>query len=352
MNESSALGPQKKLAAGQAGSPGRSIQRRTIVKGAAWSLPVLATAAAVPMAAASGTPCVGGAFDSPGTHFYKVPAGVTSLKFEVAGGGGGGDFINYGTNGPGGAGALIVGVLSVVPGETLTLIVGGGGQGVYKQGLGGKGFGNGGNATNVGGVWYGPASGGGAGSAILRATTPLVVAGGGGGAGGGEGTVAYFISSTGAGAAGPTPGDGAPTAVTTNAGNTFTVNGGGAASGANGGAAGLASTTGAFSATSPGAAGGGFGTGANGGGNGASSKPGTNYEGAGGGGYAGGGSGGAAVRYGDYQNTGGNGGAGSSFTGGSGVAVSSVLSAGNGGHSTTTFTDVDGGPGYIRIACP
>lgn len=37
---------------------GRRIDRRTVVKGAAWSVPVIAAAAAVPMAAASGTPQV------------------------------------------------------------------------------------------------------------------------------------------------------------------------------------------------------------------------------------------------------------------------------------------------------
>ena len=346
---------QRESAGDLGGSPSRPIQRRTIVKGAAWSLPVLAAAVAVPAHAASGTPCVGATYNSPGTYTYAVPAGRTTLNFEIAGGGGGADFLNaQGTTGPGGSGALIAGALAVTPGQTLTLIVGGGGQGVHKQGLGGKGFGNGGNATNVGGVWYGPASGGGAGSAILLGATPLVVAGGGGGAGFGEGILPYLVGSpTGAGSAGPNPTDGALISVTTSAGIAFTVNGGSAANGSAGGAARPASTTGNFAATLPGATGGGFGTGANGGGNGGNSNPGSNYQGAGGGGYAGGGSGGATERLGsDYTNIGGNGGAGSNFVGGPGVAVSSILSAGNGGPAGSPSANIDGGPGYVRIICP
>lgn len=354
MDESKTSKLQEKSASHPGGSPSRSVQRRTIVKGAVWSLPVLAAAAAVPAHAASGTPCVGATYTSVGTYTYTVPAGRTTLNFEIAGGGGGADFLNaQGTAGPGGSGALISGALAVTPGQILTLIVGGGGQGVDKQGLGGKGFGNGGNATNVGGVWHGPASGGGAGSAILLGATPLVVAGGGGGAGFGEGTVPYLAgSSTGAGSAGPNPTDGALVSVTTSAGNVFTVNGGGAANGPTGGAAGPASTTGNFTATASGTTGGGFGTGSNGGGNGADSRPGTNYQGAGGGGYAGGGSGGATERLGDYANVGGNGGAGSNFVGGPGVAVSSVLSAGNGGPAGSPTANIDGGPGYVRLICP
>jgi len=186
------------------GSPSRTIQRRTIVKGAAWSLPVLAAAAAVPMAAASTPACATQKTfftlpDSPSaegiTTWFVVPPKVTSLTVIVAGGAGGATRGNWTIRG--GDGGLVTATIPVTPGETLDLVVGQGGASRRNPNTatpsvvtGGQGFGNGGDADPSAGnpdsgpgTWWGGAAGG-AGSAISRGGQPLVVAGGGGGAGG------------------------------------------------------------------------------------------------------------------------------------------------------------------------
>ncbi|MDR6867944.1 hypothetical protein J2Y69_002552 [Microbacterium resistens] len=179
------------------------VQRRAVVKGAAWSIPVIAMAVASPMASASTTPvCRTVRVDAPlptgtgrvepasRTTTFTVPATVTRIDFAVAGGAGGGG------GGTGGSGALVTGVLSVVPGEVLTLTVGQGGwtdtrpSGTITRPevAGGQGYGDGGTVVEVArlndnGVLSSTDQGGsgGGGSAILSAGTPLVVAGGGGG---------------------------------------------------------------------------------------------------------------------------------------------------------------------------
>jgi cysteine-rich repeat protein len=99
---------------------------------------------------------------------FLVPAGVTSLDFEVMGAQGGGEY--------GGLGARVRGTLAVTPGETLDLFVGG------KGTMGGAAL-NGSFNGGGGGFWGG--AGGGA-SDIRREPYALpdrvVVAGGGGGA--------------------------------------------------------------------------------------------------------------------------------------------------------------------------
>ena len=99
---------------------------------------------------------------------FQVPAAISPAKLTVymwgAGGGSG--------TGSGGAGAFIQGMLTVTPGDTLTIIVGGGGV-VNGTGT----FGGGGDS----GAWD-SASGGGR-SAIQLSGTELVDVGGGGGAG-------------------------------------------------------------------------------------------------------------------------------------------------------------------------
>jgi hypothetical protein len=63
-------------------------------------------------------------FNSAGTTSWTVPAGVTKAKVHcVGGGGGGGAHTTYG----GGGGGYAQQVLSVTPGETLTLVIGAGG---------------------------------------------------------------------------------------------------------------------------------------------------------------------------------------------------------------------------------
>lgn len=74
-------------------------------------------------------------YTSPGTHTWTCPAGVTTARVTVAGGGGGGIAVKWKVNpsspkyagGKGGAGALNTTTLSVTPNHTYTITVGKGG---------------------------------------------------------------------------------------------------------------------------------------------------------------------------------------------------------------------------------
>ena len=79
------------------------------------------------------------------TQPYTVPAGVTSITVKMWGGGGSSGY----SGGTGGAGAYLSGTLSVVPGQVLNILVGGGGS---TNG----GYGGGGGAPQG----YGAAGGG------------------------------------------------------------------------------------------------------------------------------------------------------------------------------------------------
>lgn len=107
---------------------------------------------------------------------YVVPAGITAIHVKLWGAGGGRE---------GGSGAFVSGNLAVTPGETLTIIVGGGGILGPNSGLSASPYGGGGRA--VGDTFFGPPGAGGGRSAIRRGSTELVTAGaGGGGYGGGR----------------------------------------------------------------------------------------------------------------------------------------------------------------------
>jgi hypothetical protein len=128
-------------------------------------------------------------WSQPGTVTWTVPSGVTSITAKLWGAGGG-----AGNAGRGGAGAFVTGAIAVTPGETLTLVVPGGGRrrnntGTYPlSGLplirsdGGTGRGGGGGAFVCTDVSTG--GGGGGAAAVLRASTRLAVAAGGGGGSG------------------------------------------------------------------------------------------------------------------------------------------------------------------------
>jgi len=81
-----------------------------------------------------GTPGIGGGgggmqeFANSGTYTFTVPARVTHLTFEAWGGGGGVGFQPPQTWGPGGGGGggYTRGVVSVTPGDTLSVVVGAG----------------------------------------------------------------------------------------------------------------------------------------------------------------------------------------------------------------------------------
>jgi len=174
--------------------------RRTIIKGAAWSVPILAAAVAAPAQAASGctgTPVVKrvtGIGANKGVLTFTLPANARCITFVVEGAGGGGPGT---TTINGGSGARIEGSLTGCgSNRVLTLVAGGGGT----SHVGGDGFGRGGDPvpgvtpggySNVEVNW---GSGGGGGSAILIDSTPVVVAGGGGGSGSHSG---FWESNTG-----------------------------------------------------------------------------------------------------------------------------------------------------------
>ncbi len=118
-----------------------------------------------------------------GEQTLVVPAGVTSVHVTAVGGRGGGAFTG---GGAGGAAAEVEGELSVTPGETLYVEVGGNGRSELEGG--GGGFNGGGSGAPI------PFGAGGGGGATDVRTAPsgaglspdprLLVAGGGGGGGG------------------------------------------------------------------------------------------------------------------------------------------------------------------------
>ena len=196
-----------------------NISRRKVVAGAAWAAPVVAASAAVP-AFASSTECEyssapkfnisGQPSGAKDTVKFTVPAKVDKIKFEVAGGAGGGS-----AQVAGGSGALVTGVMPVKEGQVVELVAASGGvaylasePGVDSAAIwqtrpatGGKGYGNGGDVneqpvpadakarveaiapmpSDMKRYLYG-GSGGGS-SALVIDGTPIAVAGGGGGAG-------------------------------------------------------------------------------------------------------------------------------------------------------------------------
>jgi len=210
---------------------------------------------------------------------FVVPAGVTSVAAYVwAAGGGTGAFSSF----RGGAGGFSSGSIAVTPGDTLYIVVGGGGSdnsggASGPGGLGGwpnAGFGTQGDASGGGGGGY---SGIFSGSATPEQVNALLIAGGGGGGtgykggGGGGGTTGN------AGGNGGNPGLGGTQSAGGTAGNgdTSPPRAGGALTGGNAGGAGQDNPT------TPGVNdGGGGGSGYYGGGGGAS-------DGSGGGGGSG-----------------------------------------------------------------
>lgn len=224
-----------------------------------------------------------------GQQDWTVPDGVTTIAidaFGAQGGRGGGP-----TPSAGGLGGRVAATITVTPGESLAILVGGAGGdagdvgGTCAGGAGAAGF-NGGAA----GGDHGCASGGGGGASDVRSGGTdlgdrVVVAGGGGGGGGFSGVV---------GGAGGAGGDQTGAA-------------GGSPSAAGGGGGGTQSAGGAGGAGADDVNNGTAGASGDGGAGGSSASSG----GGGGGGYFGGGGGGAGL-VGD-EHPGGGGGGGSSF---------------------------------------
>jgi gliding motility-associated-like protein len=122
---------------------------------------------------------------------FTVPC-VSSITVTAWGAGGAGSGNDVQPGNVGGGGAYATSVITVTPGQVLTVYVGsGGGAGVNGAvrsggGAGGFGLGNGGTGGNTGPTGSsGGGGGGGGGTGIMNGGTILLVAGGGGGAGGG-----------------------------------------------------------------------------------------------------------------------------------------------------------------------
>lgn len=137
-------------------------------------------------------------------QFFTVPQGVTTIQVVLTGGGGGAgnrdDDATFSTLNYGKPGDVVSGAISVIPGESLQIYVGGGGSGgtwgsrATPGRPGGFGFGSGGASGNL--QVSGQGGGGGGASAIVRAAgnVVLAVAAGGGGGGGNGGTRATLAS--------------------------------------------------------------------------------------------------------------------------------------------------------------
>ncbi len=239
---------------------------------------------------------------------FVVPGGVTEITVKAWGaGGGGGAGGSSGAGGNGGGGGFAQATISVTPGESLNVYVGGGG-------------GNGNNSGNSG-----DGGGGGGLSGIDRGGTLLLVAPGGGGGGGGDNSSG--TSGGNAGAGGGTSGLGGSASSSANGGSGATSGAGGAGGtgGENSGSAGSFTTGGAGGD----GGGGGNGTGdannggANNGGDGGIRAGSYGAGGGGGAGYYGGGGGSSAT---GNDAGGGGGGGGSGYVTGS----STTLTAGSG----------------------
>jgi hypothetical protein len=276
---------------------------------------------------------------SPGS--FTVPVGVCQITVDAFGARAGAGFIADASAGatsapgrPGGpiaAQAVASGglgghesatVVSVTPGESLSVVVGGAGNGA-NGGTGGTGGfgafsgGNGGGHSTIGGQSGG--GGGGGASAVLRGTTPLVVAGGGGGAAG--------FNLAGSGGSGGGTG--------TNGANSSGSNATGGASGTNGGGGGGG---GSNTVNGDNQSGGTGGTGASA----------LDSGGGGGGGVTGGGGGGGNTV---ESSSGGGGGGGGSGTGPAGATFENGVRAGN-GVVTMTFDPANGGCATAAVITP
>lgn len=234
------------------------------------------------------------------TQSFVVPAGVTTVRATLIGGGGGGVIP--------GAGARVIADLTVTPGETLTIYVGDDPSSIAGGWPDGGNGSTGSNATTGGG--------GGGSSSVRRASTVLAIAGGGGGSG--SSSIGSYPPG---GAAGVVGGNGAA---------------GGSAAGVAGGGGGTQSAGGSGSAGAT------SGSSLNGGNGASAARPG---GGGGGGYYGGGGGGGTAIT----TQSGAAGGGGSSAVP-VGTHVSSTAGVGTGSGSVVIDWTAPSWTGTITAA--
>lgn len=128
-------------------------------------------------------------FDSPGTYDFKIPAGVYEIKVDACAGGGGGAGVavsqgnRQDKGGGGGGGAAVIGKkLSVIPGQTVQITVGNGGQGGTAGGNGRSR-----EATVIGNLLTLAGGSGGIANAVAASATGGASGGNGGGKGGDSG---------------------------------------------------------------------------------------------------------------------------------------------------------------------
>ena len=229
-----------------------------------------------------------------GLQHFVIPSGVYSLVVKIWGAAGGG--LTSLTSQKGGGGGYATDTIAVTPGETIDIIVGGGGGvGILAGGLGGYGGGGKGGSDAAG--YAGCYAAGGGGRSEISAVAGKVIAG----AGGGRGFEVTYTVGAGGGSDGTQSDD--PSARKGGYGTQIA----GGAAGAPSGNAGAADTGGA-----------------------GADAPAGNYRpgGGGGGGYYGGGGGGYVA-----SNLSGSGGGGSGklITGGGTLTAGSNFTPGNSG---------------------
>lgn len=212
-------------------------------------------------------------WSSPGTYYWTVPTGVSSISVSLYGGVGGEGNSYGGGLGVGGYGGEVTGNIAVSAGTTLTIVVGGNGGAASNTTGGGGGYSGGGS----GGSWdgttgpYGDGGGGGGGCTnLFNGGTLLASAPGGGGGGGGGLAGNGGNGGYGGGTSGSSGGSGA--------GSAYGGGGGGGTTGGGGGGGNSGGITGGWNAGGGGSGGGGGGDGGGGG---------CGFYGGGGGGEAG-----------------------------------------------------------------
>lgn len=191
---------------------------------------------------------------------WTVPAGVTSAYFDLLGAAGG-DFPGAPDFGHGGLGGETTGTVSLTPGTTVTILVGGEGVTPPTSSASGGGFNGGGTGAiggggasdiRIGGTGLGNrvlVAGGGGGSAAICVFPECSHGGSGGGTHGGDGTSTPFDGYGGAGGTQTAGGVGANGATSGGsgqggAGSGFSGGGGGGYFGGAGGATGSATGAG------------------------------------------------------------------------------------------------------------
>lgn len=173
------------------GSQPKTLGSRIIAAASALTLTMAALMLPTAPASANGTVSLENT-SAQGASF-TVPQGVTSLNVMVAGTSGGEKVRTLlQDSGAGGSGALIIGSLTVSPGDLVTYYGSTQGGDSGNNGAGGKGGlgyrngGDGGAKTSLKTNLDRAGGGGGGASAVLINGTPAVIAGGGGGGGGGS----------------------------------------------------------------------------------------------------------------------------------------------------------------------